>query len=311
MSKIMSKDYLGKMSDKDMMDQMRRGKSLLLSLGLYNEYVKVILLRIAIRIFWLFSIGVLRDREEDSNMVFIREKLNRALGKLFPMVPGSGWNTLRYKPVVIGFHHSTSGDMFRVLSFLLLRQWEAPIVLPSSLTFYEACQGIRRDLDAAAITICPIISREYCDKIKTEKNRFLVHQVRVRLETCYQVCINECVKANGTAIVPIGFDRRETVFRSRAEFIGRDKKNLSLDITKIARFLKKHKRVNYVAMGIDPRGQKHGLNLFRVYTIEYSIYLPDQIQKLRSSNDRYELEYSFLSSIAKKLPYSMWHPKEE
>ncbi len=311
MSKIISKDYLGKMSDKDMMDQMERGKSLLLSLGLYGEYIKVFLFRIVIRIFWFFSIGFLQDSKENSKKDFIREKLGRVLGSLFPMISGSGWNVLRYKPVVIGFHHSTSGDIFRVLGFLLPRQWGAPIVLPSSLIFYEACQGIKKDLDAAEIIICPIISRDYCDKIKTEKNRFLVHQMRVRLETCYQVSINECVKANGTAIVPIGFDRRKTVFRSKAEFTGRDKKNLSLDITKITRFLKKHKRVNYVAMGVDPRSQKRGLNVFRVYAIEYSIYLPDQIQKLRSSSDRYELEYSFLSSIAKKLPYSMWHPKEE
>lgn len=311
MSKIIRKKDLGEMSPQEIIHQTKNGKSLLLTIGSIGDFIKAKLLGVVVNMLWLFIVEPV-PASVDGCRGHIRGKLRDFLKKATPEVASSGWNSVQSSPVVIGFNHSTSGDLFRVLGYILSRNLDRPIVLPVSLVAYEACSNmIIAALEVADIYLCPVISRGYYSKIKTDKNTFLMRQLKVRLETYYQVSINECVKKNGVAIVPLGFDKHPTVFKNVAESKGVNKTTLNLDITKIARFLKKHQRVHYVAMSINPKTNKTGLNLSKVYTLECTFFRPERIKALRLDKDIYELEWRFLNAIALKLPYERWHPKEE
>ncbi len=263
MSKIIRKKDLREMSPQEIINQTKNGKSLLLTIGSIGDFIKAKLLGVVVNMLWLFIVEPV-PASVDGCRDHIRGKLRDFLKKVTPEVASSGWNSVQSSPVVIGFNHSTSGDLFRVLGYILSRNLDRPIVLPVSLVAYEACSNmVIAALEVADIYLCPVISRGYYSKIKTGKNTFLMRQLRVRLETYYQVSINECVKKNGVAIVPLGFDKHPTVFKNAAESKGVNRTTLNLDITKIARFLKKHQRVHYVAMSINPKNQQDWFELIQ------------------------------------------------
>lgn len=313
----MLKKDLKNMPPSEIIWRLRDGESVLLTAGLFAEFLKARFLSFFLKIAFHLIIGNLICENQSARRDSIRRYIKKTLDRIAPWdCNGKFTSGLHSTPIVVGFNHSTSGDMFRVLAFVIDKCQDKSIVLPVSLVVYEAFAPLVRVLEDGGINLCPIISYGYYNKVKNDKNRFILRKVRVNLETHYHVMINECVKRNGAALVPLGFDKRPTIFKTSTEAKGRDIQSLSLDMTKIVRYLKKHQRVHYVAMAVRPRtrtsaSKSSGINFFRSYLIEYSWFSPEEINKLRNDEDRYKLEYAFLKAIANKLPFDRWHPKEK
>lgn len=313
----MFKKDLKNMPPREILWRLRDGESVLLAVGLFVEFLKARLLSILLKIAYRFIIGNLICDDQSARRGCIRRYVKETLDKFTPWdYDGKFTSGLHGTPIVVGFNHFTSGDTFRVLAFVIDKCQEKMIVLPVSLVVYEAFAPLVRELETAGIHLCPIISYGYYDKVKNDNNRYILRKVRINLETHYHIMINECVKKNGAALVPLGFDKRQTIFKTSTEAKGREIQTLNLDMTKIVRFLKKHQRVHYVAMAVRPKlrssaSKASGMHFFRRYTIGYSWFRPEEINKLRNDDDRYKLEYAFLKAIANKLPFDRWHPKEK
>lgn len=310
----MFKEDLKKMSSQELAVRLKDGESALFAAGLLKEFLKARILSLLIILLYRNMVGKTPDGNRTTKRQFIRVKILKVLQKFTPCAYPSGKDVVWFGssiPTVVGFNHSSSGDIFRVLFFTINKCPDKMIVLPVNITIYEAFASVARELEVGGIYLCPIISYGLYDKIKNDKNHFLLRRLRINLETRYHIMVNECVKKNGVAIVPLDFDKRPTIFKTVAEAKGKDDTSLNLSITKIARYLRKHKRVHYVAMSVEPKTRKSGLNLGKVYTIEYSGFYPENIKELLSAPNRYKLEYSFLRRIANKLSFDRWHPKED
>lgn len=313
----MFKKDLKNMPPREILWRLRDGESVLLAVGLFVEFLKAWLLSIFLRIVYRFIVGNLICKDRFVKRDCIRRCIKKTLDRITPWdYDGKFASGLHGTPIVVGFNHSTSGDIFRVLAFIIDKCQEKMIVLPVNLVVYEAFVPLVRELEDGGIYLCPIISYGYYDRVKNDKNRYILRKVRINFETHYHIMINECVKKNGIALVPLGFDKRPTIFKTTVEAKGREIQSLSLDMTKIVHYLKKHQRVHYVAMAIRPKlrtsaYKSSGINLFKTYLIKYSWFRPEEINKLRNGDDRYKLEYAFLKAIANKLPFAWWHPKEK
>ena len=317
MSKIIPEEDLRRMNPQEIVDQIRGGKSVLLSIGLRASFLKSIFLKVIITIVYINIIGSLPKNNHFEARTHMRTRIRVALKRLTPGALNRANADSRFaaafhdSPAVIGFNHGTRGDVFRVLGIVLAEYWEKPIVLPVSIVTYEAFSGILEKLEIAKIYLCPIISSEQYVRLKNERNCFILKQLKKRLDLHFRILANECVKKDGAVIMPLGLERRPTVFKTALEAKGKDMSTLNLDITKIARYLKKHRRVHYVAFSIDPKTRRSGFNFFRTYIMHYEWYSAKAIENLRTDNSRYMLEYIFLKTIAEKLPFDRWHPKEE
>lgn len=312
MKKIDQQD-LRKLKAYELVSKIQNGKSLLISLGAWKYFLRISPLRfLATFIIFLVLFGVFKLPENQRHAAG-RKRLVKVLNKISPFKMTDSLPGYYTAPLVIGFNHSSLGDILRIAAIVIERYPAKALHFPANLIFYEALAPVAKKLEQLSIYLYPMITPSTREKIKTDKNAELVDVLKFKLERHYLSSAELCCHGYGILVIAPSATRKPTIFDNSKQAVGEDIGSITPTMTILLKRLSKNKKVVYVAVSLNPQRFDSGLNLFRTYRVNVAKeFSTEEAEALDTKSPR-GFDYAFLRALAESLPYERWHPptKEE
>lgn len=290
-------------------DEIMDGKSLLLTLGSWKQYLLSLPLKLLLKIVCFFVLSGVFQLPCEQQHLTGRKKLTAFLSRIAPFEMLNGFSLHYTDPLVIGFNHSSTGDTLRLAAKLMSSYPAKALYFPIKLSYYESMAPIARKLERLSIFLYPLITPNMMKSLKTEENFALVERLKLKLERYYLNAAELCCSRYGALVVAPSATCKPTVFDSREQAVGEDNRSILPTMSLLLRRLKKNRKVLYVAVSLNPpAGAGKGLNLFESYSLEVAKEFDTaHAEELDRKNIR-GFDYAFLKAIANNLPYKRWHP---
>ena len=304
-------EFLNSKKAYQIIDEINCGNSFLFSLGCYKQFFRSLPLKILALILYPIIMFGVKTAEENRRYVIGRKRLVTFLRKIGPFKMRESLPPYYARPLVIGFNHSSTGDILRILAIILDRFPAKTIFFPVNLVFYESLSVIAKRLEKISIYVYPIITPSLFKKMQSERNQKILASVKLKLERNHLCQAELCCRGYGILVVAPSATRKATVFDNRAQSIGEANDQLLPTMTFLLKRLQKNQKIVYLAVSLRPQRINRGLNLFRPYHISVAKeFTTEKALELDARGKKY-FDYAFLKAIAEKLPFEFWHPPEQ
>lgn len=214
--------------------------------------------------------------------------------------------------LIIGYNHSTLGEIFRLISICLREYPERKILFPIDIILYEELVGLAPRMEVFGLYIAPVISQKTRDTLADLTNyecMIIVDSLMKGFDQSFLIQSGIFVHERNVVVVAPSTSRQKTVFTSAAASHGFEKieaqtmTSLAISLSRTGQL----KNCCFVPVAvIPPHGASRGLNLFKIYDVVASDWIPPSIVKDRCkerstiTGDR-KFEHYFLNLIADEL----------
>ena len=289
--------------------EIANGKSLLLTLGGWKQFLLIMPLRLLVRICYFFLLGGIYHLPKSQQYVAGRKKLARILHRIAPCKMQNQFSPHYINPLVIGFNHCSTGDILRLVTKVLEYYPAKPLYFPVKLSFYEALAPIVQRLEILSIFLYPLITPNMMKSLKVKDNFALIERLKMKLNRNYLNAARMCCDEYGALVVAPSATRKRTVFDSAAQAAGELNESLTPTMSLLLKSLQKNRKVIYMAVSlIPPNIKSRGLNLFKVYRVRVAREFSTELAEMLDEKSKRGFEYAFLKALTNNLPYEMWHP---